>query len=162
MPLSLQDICHLEAAEGWLERGDYCNCFDELERIHNCDDARVDTLRWRLYNGSRQHVIAANLALAIQRRYPNQFAGYLWRSLSLKKLGCCQEAYENLKPVAFEFSETGLVPFFLGVFACELGNLREAEEWLAIALEAPDGRELNMRALEEQALEPLWPGIEQL
>jgi hypothetical protein len=162
MPLSLQDIRHLEAAEGWLERGDYSNCFDELLRIDNRDDARVDALRWRLYNDSRQHVMAASLALIIQRRYPGQFAGYIWRSLSLEKLGCYQEAYENLKPVAFEFSETGLVPFFLAVFACELGNLREAEEWLAIAFEAPDARELNLRALEEKSLEPLRRKIGQL
>ncbi len=162
MPLSLQDIRHLEAAEGWLERGDYCNCFDELKRIDNCDDARVDALRWRLYYDSRQYVIAASLALSIQQRYPNQPAGYLWRSLSLEKLGCYQEAYANLKPVAFEFSETGLVPFFLAVFACELGNLREAEEWLAIAFEAPDARELNLRAPEKKALEPLLRKMDKL
>ena len=30
MPLSLADIRHLDAAEGWLERGQYANCFHEL------------------------------------------------------------------------------------------------------------------------------------
>lgn len=156
MPLSLQDIRHLEAAEGWLERGDYCNCFDELERIDNRDDVRVDALRWRLYNDSGQNAAAANWALAVQRRYPKELAGYIWRSVSLEKLGFYQGAYENLKPVAFEFSETGVVPFLLAVFASELGNLREAEEWLAIAFEAPDARELNLRAREERALDLLW------
>ncbi len=155
MPLSLQDIRHLEAAEGWLERGNYCNCVDELKRINNRDDARVDALRWRLYYDSRQDVIAAHLALALQHRYPTQFAGYIWRSLSLRRLGCYQEAYDNLKPVAFEFSETGLVPYFLAVFACDLGNLRDAEEWLAIAFEAPDARDLKLRAPEEQVLKRL-------
>ena len=102
------------------------------------------------------------MALAIQRRYPGQPAGYVWRSLSLGKLGCYQDAYENLKPIAFEFSETGLVPFFLAVFACELGNLSEAEEWLAIAFEAPDAAELRAQALEQKSLEPLQRKIGQL
>jgi len=31
--LSLDDIHHLDAAEGWLERGHYVNCCHELERI---------------------------------------------------------------------------------------------------------------------------------
>ena len=57
--LSLSDLRHLEAAENWLERGDYCNCFKELNRIDNCDDARVNTLRWRLYNASGMHAAAA-------------------------------------------------------------------------------------------------------
>jgi len=41
--LSLADLVHLDAAEGWLGRGEYVNCFHELERINfnNCEDRRV-------------------------------------------------------------------------------------------------------------------------
>lgn len=44
--LSLSDIQHLDAAERWLERGDYPNCFHELERIdfNNREDQRVFAL----------------------------------------------------------------------------------------------------------------------
>ena len=74
MGLSVADLHHLEAAaEGWLERREYANCFDELERIdyNNRGNGRELALRWKLYNADQQHVPAANLALGIQRRFPN-------------------------------------------------------------------------------------------
>ena len=110
--LSLADLVHLDAAESWLERGDYVNCFHELERIdfNNRENQRVMALRWKLYNKAGQHVPAANLALGIQRRFPDEPAGYVWRSISLSKLGCTQEAYDSLVPVADKFDGLGVVP----------------------------------------------------
>ena len=60
--LSLDDIHHLDAAEGWLELGHWFDCFDALERIDplHRSDAAVMALRWNLYNKARQHVIAAD------------------------------------------------------------------------------------------------------
>ena len=88
MTLSLNDIRHLDAAESWLERGDFVNCFHELERIdfNGKDDSRVLALRWRLYDRAGLHVSAAGIALEIQRRFPHEVAGYAWRALSLNKL----------------------------------------------------------------------------
>ena len=94
--LSLNDIRRLESAQAWLERGDYCNCFDELKRISDSNDVRVQALRWRLYNTAGLHASAAEVALDIQRQHPKEIAGHLWRLLSLRN---------------------GLVPFFLALFA---------------------------------------------
>lgn len=82
--LTLDDIRHLNAADSWLERGDFVNCFHELEQIdfNNREDQRVFALRWKLYNKSKQHVPAANLALGIQQRFPDEPAGYVWRAIS--------------------------------------------------------------------------------
>jgi len=81
--LSLSDLRRLEAAQAWLERGDYCSCFDELKRINNRDEFRVQALLWRLYNSARLHAAAADVALDIQHR-PKELAGHIWRSLSLQ------------------------------------------------------------------------------
>jgi hypothetical protein len=95
--LSLSDLRHLEAAEAWLERGDYCGCFDELKRINNDrDDVRVQALLWRLYNAAGLHVAAADTALDIQHQHPKEIAGHIWRSLSL---------------------QNGLMPFLFSLFA---------------------------------------------
>ena len=77
MPLSLPDSRHLDAADSWLERGDYVNCFHELERIdyNNREDQRVLALRWKLYDRSGLHISAASIALEIQRRFPHEIAG---------------------------------------------------------------------------------------
>ena len=94
--LSLSDIRHLDAADGWLERGDYVNCFHELERIdsNHGDDQRVLALRWKLYDRAGLHVSAARIALEIQRRFPHEVDGYVWRSVSLEKLGCTPKEKE--------------------------------------------------------------------
>jgi len=96
--LSLDDIRHLDAAEGWLERGQYANCFDELERIDcdECEDGRVLAVRWKLYNQSGHHFSAANLTAGIQWDFPNEVAGCVWHVVSLAKLGCTQEAETSI------------------------------------------------------------------
>ena len=94
--LSLSDLRHLEAAEAWLERGDYCSCFDELKRINNRDEFRVQALLWRLYNSAGLHAAAADVALDIQHYRPKELAGRIWRSLSL---------------------QNGLMPFLFSLFA---------------------------------------------
>jgi hypothetical protein len=159
--LSLDDIRHLDAAEGWLELGHWVECFDALERIEplHRSDAAVMALRWNLYNKALQDVIAADLALGMQRRFPDEPAGYIWRSISLEKLGCFQDAYDNLRPVAGKFPDTGIIPFFLATYACELGNLGEARAWLVLAFRAPDNKELKTKALDEERLEPFWRKI---
>src|SRR5687767_13712281 len=82
MPLSGSDLHNLDEAQGWLESGHWVECFDALERIDHLhrSDAEVMALRWNLYNKARQHVIAAELALGIQQRFPDEPAGYIWRS----------------------------------------------------------------------------------
>ncbi len=159
--LSLDDIRHLDAAEGWLERGEYVHCFDELERIHpnNRDDARVYALRWKLYNSSKQHVPAAQLALGIQRRFPDELAGYVWRAISLTKLGATQEAYDSLAPVAAKFDGLGVVPYTLAVLAAQLQRMELAHDWLAKAFATPEGDEFKLLSLEEKELDGFWRKI---
>lgn len=113
--LSLDDIRHLDAAEGWLERGQYANCFDELERIE-CNerkDGRVLAVRWKLYNQSGHHLSAANLAAGIQWHFPNEITGYVWHAASLTKPGCTQEAYDTFDAIAGKFDSPGAVPCVL-------------------------------------------------
>ena len=85
--LSLADLHHLEAADGWLERKEWANCFDELECIDydNRGDARELALRWKLYNKSNQHVQIRRSAF--NDAGSTSLTGYLWRSTSLRKLG---------------------------------------------------------------------------
>ena len=161
MPLSLVDIRHLDAAEGWLERGEYANCFHELERIdyNNREDQRVLALRWKLYNRSKQHVPAANLALGIQRRFPDEPAGYVWRSISLTKLGATQEAYDCLAAVAGKFDGLGVVPYTLAVLAAQLQRMELAHDWRAKAFATPEGEEFKMLSLKEKELDGFWRKI---
>ena len=125
MPLSLDDIRHLDAAESWLERGDYINCFHELERVdqNNREDQRVLALQWKLYDRCKLHMSAADIALGLQHRFPDEPAGYVRRAISLTKLGCTQEAYDCLAAVAGKFDGLCVVPYTLAVLAAQLQRM---------------------------------------
>jgi len=161
MPLSLEDIQHLEAAENWLERKHFDNCFEELQRINSShrEDPRELALRWKLFDGSEQHGPAAHLARVIQWRFPHEPAGYIWRAISLRKLGCTQEAYDEIARVVDKFDGLGTVPYLAAVFASELQQMNKAWHWLERAFATENGKELKLQALEEKALEPLWRRI---
>ena len=116
-------------------------------------------LRWKFYDRSKQHAAAANVALGIQRRFPDEVAGFVWRSISLEKLGCTQDAYENLEPVVDKFDGLGIVPYLLAVYAAELQQVRLTWKWLARSFATPDGKELKKRSLEEKSLEAFWRDI---
>src|SRR5688572_19742696 len=141
--LSLYDISRLEAADGWLEQGHYAKCWDELESIDykGRGDERELAIRWKLYNQTKQHVSAANLAEGIQWRFPDKVSGYVWRSISLHKLGCTEDAYDNLKRVAGKFDGLGIVSYLLAVYSCQLQRMDEARDWLEKAFATPDSKE---------------------
>ena len=162
MPLSLNDIRHLDAAETWLERGDYLNCFEELERIaySNRGHARELVLRWKLYHQSGYHVSAANLAEGIQHQFPDEPAGYVWRAVSLSKLGCAQEAYDGLLAVADRFDGLGMIYYTLAVLAARLERTILAGAWLVKAYHTPQGREMKPLSLKEEEQDEFWRKIE--
>lgn len=102
---------------------------------------------------------AANLALGIQRRFPDEPAGYVWRAISLTKLGATQEAYDCLAAVAGKFDGLGVVPYTLAVLAAQLQRMELAYEWLAKAFATPEGDEFKMLSLEEKELDGFWRKI---
>jgi hypothetical protein len=132
-----------------------------LERIdfNYREDQRVLALRWRLYNETRQHICAANVALGIQRRFPDEPAGYVWRAISLTKLGCTQEAYDSLAPAAGKFDGLGVVPYTLAVLGAQLQRMDLAYDWLAKAYATPEGDEFKLLSLEEKELDGFWRKI---
>jgi hypothetical protein len=80
--ISLADLRYLEAAEAWLKRGGYCNCFEELRAF-----LIVTMFACRGFGGSftvPRCTPQRPMALDIQRRYPEELDGHIWRLLSLQ------------------------------------------------------------------------------
>jgi hypothetical protein len=44
----------------------------------------------------------------------------------------------------------------LACYACQLGNLKEARQWLEKAFAIGDSKQLKLMALDDPDLEPLW------
>ena len=67
-----------------------------------------------------------------------------------------------LLPAFDKFPKEATIPFNLSCYACQLGQLEAARDWLARAV-AINGKEKVMAmALNDSDLKPLWDEIRQL
>ena len=67
-----------------------------------------------------------------------------------------------LRSAAAVFPRNKLIPFNLACYACQMGRLEEAQEWLDRAFEAGGRKTMKAMALEDEDLRPLWDRIRNL
>ena len=93
----------------------------------------------------------------IVRLDPSRVGAWIDRSNALHFLGRYQEAWDLLPPALERFPDNVFLPYNIACFACRLGRLGEARDWLkqAGAL-AADKPALKRMALDDPGLEPLW------
>jgi Flp pilus assembly protein TadD len=73
----------------------------------------------------------------------------------LHKLGRGKEAYTKLRPVCDAFPDESGPLYNLAWICCALGQVEEAREWLAKALET-GAEELKLQALDDEELAAVW------
>ena len=78
------------------------------------------------------------------------------------KGGSVKAAWDALLPAADKFPSQPMIAFNLACYACQLGRLEEAGEWLRKAIDLGDEKEIKTRALDDPDLEPLWANIRRL
>lgn len=69
------------------------------------------------------------------------------------------KAWDTLLPVADQFPHVQAITYDLACYACQLGRLVEAQDWLARAFAGRDSERWKLMALEDPDLEPLWKEI---
>jgi len=166
-PLGLPDILHLRAAEGWLGLGDNESATEELEKISPAFQGHPAVLgtRYCVCAASERWDACVELGRMLVELEPKESFGWVNRSYALRRApgGGVQAAYDALKPAAERLDDLEHVTFNLACYACQLGNLEVAREWLAKAFAAAgrNGRFKLRReeALAELDLQPLWSEI---
>jgi hypothetical protein len=141
---------HLDAAEGWLLLGNILEANDELEKIPAWLCAHPDVLRVRrrIYSAARKWDIAPEVANAVAKLVGLAYA--------LHRAERTEEAQEVLLPIVDRFPDNYLIRYELACYACRLGELTEARDWLLRAFELPGGLDLRQRARHDPDLKPLW------
>ena len=161
------DSHFLSAAEGWLELGRPDEATQELDRITPAWRNHPDVLerRWHIAAYAREWRRCLELARSLIDQEPTRVTGWIHQAYSLRRVGegGLQLAWEALLPAAGRFPRNPIVPFNLACYACQMGRLDEARQWLACAFSI--GRVIGIEgaiksmALKDQDLEALWDEI---
>ncbi|SPE53331.1 conserved hypothetical protein [Verrucomicrobia bacterium] len=152
------DSFHLQAAQGWFELGNLVEAAKELEQItpelHGHPDVLVVRVRLAEAAGQWEHV--AEVARKIAEALPDNHFGWFMLAYALHELKRTKEAREILVSVAAKFPEEFLMRYNLACYACRLGDLKEAREWLEQAVALAGAKQIKDLALKDPDLEPLW------
>ncbi|MBI2947202.1 MAG: tetratricopeptide repeat protein [Verrucomicrobia bacterium] len=163
-PIQPPDRHFLLAAQGWLELGNQTEAFKELRKISPefTGHPEVIKARWKLYSEIKgekgTQVIAdiiSELDLSSVLSQVHRTRGF---NVTLRRPRPSGETVMASLKLPLLFA----VPYNLACYACQLGNLKEAWEWLQVAVELCDAEEIRNLALNDTDLEPLWDQIREL
>jgi tetratricopeptide (TPR) repeat protein len=168
--LGPSDAFRLLAAEGWLELGNAAEAEKELDQITRRARSRPEVLkaRWCVCHAAKKWAAGVEVGSKLIELEPRDSFGWINRSYAIRRApeGGLQAAYEALRPGAERVEDVELVAFNLACYACQLGRLNEARQWLkrAFAAAMQNGRlvECRRRALFEEDLRPLRDELDSL
>jgi tetratricopeptide (TPR) repeat protein len=159
--LEPQDQQHLSAAQGWIELGNLAEARRELDSLSPAAAAQPDALEgwWQFHAAAREWEAALAAAARLIKLDPERCSGHIHLSFSLHELKRTQEAWDQLLPAAARFPGVSTIPYNLACYACQLGHLKEARQWLTLALSVGNQGEVLAMALRDADLQPLWPEL---
>ena len=157
-PLPVPDSRHLLAAQGWLELGAPLEADAELDCIapELRSHPAVLLLRWQVYARLRRWDGALDIGTALTKLLPNNPASWVNRAFALHELHRTAEAQKQLLDVIDRFPTIATMRYNLACYACQLGDLKAAQDWLAQAFAIDDSDALKQEALDDPDLDPLW------
>jgi tetratricopeptide (TPR) repeat protein len=162
-----QSRLHLDAAEGWLGLGNWKEAESELAQLAEPLRRHPEVLqaRYLVESEAKRWDACVEIGRELVELLPDDSFGWINRAYALRRAtgGGVQAAYDALRPAAERLKDLEPVTFNLACYACQLGNLDEARNWLekCFAEAARHGRSKRRRleALAEPDLERLWPEI---
>ena len=160
------DTHYLLATVGWLELGNLAEAGAELAHVSAARQEHPDVLevRWSLSAQQGRWQEALQVSQALLRRAPKRSSGWLHQAYSLRRVpdGSVQKASAALLPAYEKFPKESTIPFNLSCYACQMGQLDAARDWLQRAIAIGGKEKIQQMALNDSDLQPLWDEIRQL
>lgn len=155
--LGYPDLHHARAAEGWLELGDTLEAARELAALSGAARSHPDVLEvcWRLHAARADWESALSVARLLTRQVPGRATGWIHQSYCLHEMRRTPEAMRLLLPVVERFPDESTIPYNLACYACQMGDLAGAKEWLARAAEKRGREEIRAMGIDDADLLPL-------
>jgi hypothetical protein len=73
--------------------------------------------------------------------------------------GGAQAARDPLIPAADKFPRNPIIPYNLACYECQMDRLKDAWNWIKLAISLGVSKEFKLMALDEPKLKPLWLAI---
>jgi predicted Zn-dependent protease len=126
------DRRHLEAAEGWLELGNWEEGTAELQQLSQDASSHPETLRVLIgfLAAAGQWALAGLSVLAMCLKFPDHSYGWYLLGMTLNRAGRSAQARDGVLAVIEQVRDR--LPLYFCLACCEyrLGNLKEARRWL--------------------------------
>ncbi|MBM3869442.1 MAG: tetratricopeptide repeat protein [Verrucomicrobia bacterium] len=127
----------VRAAEGWVELGLPGEAEAELAGVAPETRAHPKFLHvtWAVHAGRREWSLAHAVAEVIIQTAPDDVTGWVHRAYAARRMegGGLHRAWDALRPAAEQFPNETIVPYNLACYACQMGNLDAARQWLGRA-----------------------------
>ena len=160
------DTHYFLATIGWLELGNAAEARAELAQISPERQEHPDVLeaRWLIAEKEKKWAEGLQAARALLRLAPKRSSGWLHQAYALRRVpdGGVQKAWDALLPAFDKFPKELTIPFNLSCYACQMGRLVAARDWLKRAVAIGGKEKVSAMALNDADLEPLWDEIRQL
>ena len=156
--LTQTDLQHLNAAEGWLDLGNYAEANEELERITPQLRVHPEVLemRCRIFEAAGKWEMSLVVAQTLCEQLPKRLPGWLHQARCLYHLGKVHEAYHLLVDVVELFPGNQTIRYDIAVYAAERDLLAEAVEWLKLAFQNDTDGKYRLKALTDARLAKVW------
>jgi predicted Zn-dependent protease len=162
--MSPSDHHRFQAAQGWLELGDWQSADEELEAMTPQEKESPDVLRLRVdvFTAAEKWRRVAEAASRLCQVVSDEAFGYIRLAFALHELKRTREAFDVLLPVADKFPATWVIPYNLACYSCQMGDLIGARDWLAQAFRLGGKKEIQKQAMEDPDLAALWESTDSI
>ncbi|HIG30433.1 MAG TPA: tetratricopeptide repeat protein [Verrucomicrobiales bacterium] len=153
---------HLSFAEGWLELGNSNEAEKELLQVDVEYNEHPDYLevRWLFYEVLQEWGLALEIAEDLTVLAPERASGWIHQSYCLHELNQTYDAFKKLLMVKDRFPDVPTIPYNLACYACRLGRIEQAREWLETACRKGDAKSIRDLARKDPDLQALWEDLE--
>jgi Flp pilus assembly protein TadD len=162
-PLEPPDSHHLSAAAGWLELGDPAEAEAEMEQIATRFHAHPHVLvtRYEICAKAGEWKTAAEIAHTLTQLEPSRPGAWISLAYAVRRKpgGGIPQARAIPLQIRQAFPKEQIIAYNLACYECQLGDLNAAKSWLDEACALGDGNKIELMALEDPDLKPLWPNL---
>lgn len=157
------DAHHLSFAIGWMELGNAREAHAELAKLtpEVANHPDVMEVRWAVAAAEKDWTEAVQLAEKLIQLDPTRASAWLHRAYAIRRVrgGGVGAAWDALLPAVQKFPNEPTIPYNLACYACQLGQLDEARQWLLRAGTMGEGAKIKTMALADEDLKPFWTEV---